>query len=77
MNKTTVEIAEFIALHFGPCDLETALQVQTRMADNGADFSNCTQSQFKQAIREAYCSCTWEDGDDSKCPVHAATLAKR
>jgi hypothetical protein len=72
MNKATLQIAEFIAIHYGPCDLATASRVQSRMADNGASFSNCTQSQFEQAIREAYCACEWEDGDNKDCPVHRA-----
>lgn len=61
MNKTTVEISEFIASKFAPCALWsiypheiTALRIQNRMAENGIDFSECSKKQFRSAILRAY-----------------------
>lgn len=55
MNKTTLEIGEYIATNFQPCTLELASRVQNRMADNGIDFSRVTKGQFKAAVLYAYC----------------------
>jgi hypothetical protein len=55
MNKSTLEIAEYIATHFASCTLQYARTIQTRMEENGLDLSECSKSQFNRAIVTAYC----------------------
>ena len=44
MNKTTRDIMEFCK-----CDAEWATKIQTKMAENGIDFSECTKSELRRA----------------------------
>jgi hypothetical protein len=55
MNQATAEIAEYVAKHFGPCDLEFARRLQDHMAVMlESDFSECSRQEFDHAIRTAY-----------------------
>jgi len=55
MNKSTVEIAEYVAKHFESCDLELARRLQDHMAViQQLDFSECSRQEFNDAIRMAY-----------------------
>jgi hypothetical protein len=54
MNKTTVDIAEYVAKKFGPCSLEKARKIQSYMEETGMDFSECSRKKFHRAIEEAY-----------------------
>jgi len=59
LNKATRDIMKLLKL-----DAETAERVQDRMGENGLEFSECTQSQFDRAAREAL--------RDIQDPVHEA-----
>lgn len=63
MNKATVEIAEYVAKHFGSCDLELARRLQDHMAViQQLDFSECSRQEFNDAIRTAHVAVSrgWE-----------------
>lgn len=55
MNQATLEIAEYVAKYFGPCDLGFARKIQDHMAvEQGLDFSECSRREFKRAILMAH-----------------------
>ena len=55
MNQATVEIAEYVAKHFGPCDLEFARKLQDHMAVmQELDVSECSLREFNRAILTAH-----------------------
>lgn len=63
MNQATLEIAEYIAKHFGPCDLGFARKIQDHMAIIQAlDFSECSRREFNRAIKMAHAAVNrgWE-----------------
>jgi hypothetical protein len=63
MNQAMVEIAEYIAKHFGPCDLGFARKLQDHMAVmQELDFSECSRQEFNSAIRTAHVAVSrgWE-----------------
>jgi hypothetical protein len=63
MNQATIEIAEYIATHFGPCDLAFARKLQDHMAVmQELNFSECSRQEFNGAIRTAHVAVSrgWE-----------------
>ena len=63
MNQATVEIAEYVATHLGPCDIEVARKLQDHMAVmQELDFSECSRQEFNRAIRTAHVAVSrgWE-----------------
>ena len=55
MNPATVEIVEYIAKHFGPCDPGFARKVQDHMAVmQESNSSECSRLEFNRAIRTAH-----------------------
>lgn len=55
MNRATIEIAEYVAKHFGPCDLAFARRLQDHMAVmQELNFSECSRLEFNRAIRTAH-----------------------
>jgi hypothetical protein len=63
MNQATVDIAEYIAKHLGPCDLGFARKIQDHMAVMQAlDFSECSRREFHRSIRAAHAAVSrgWE-----------------
>lgn len=49
MNRTTLQIAEFIASKYKSCSLEEAAKIQAQMS---IDFSECTVSEFQRSIMQ-------------------------
>ena len=49
MNKTTVEIAEYVATIFAPCDLKTAARIREVIASD-LDFSSCSKRELFTAV---------------------------
>ena len=54
MNKATLQVAEYVAKHFATCTLEHARELQSRMEQNGLNFSECSTREFNRAIVTAY-----------------------
>jgi len=55
MNQATVEIAGYVAKHFGPCDLGFARKLQFHMSVmQELDFSECSRKEFNHAIEVAH-----------------------
>ena len=49
MNKDTRTIMQLLGV-----DNQTALKIQSKMGENGLDFSECEQWEFNYAARTAY-----------------------
>lgn len=49
MNKDTRVIVQLLGVNE-----QTALKIQSKMGENGLDFSECNQREFNRAAREAY-----------------------
>ena len=49
MNKDTRTIMRLLRV-----DEQTALRIQSKMGENGLDFSECDQREFNRAARTAY-----------------------
>jgi hypothetical protein len=49
MNKDTRTIMQLLGV-----SEQTALKIQSKMGENGLDFSECHQREFNRVAREAY-----------------------